>query len=528
MTWQMASFGLLAIALVAGFAWYERTHPSSKVLALVATLAALAVLGRMAFAPIPSVKPTTDIILLTGYVLGGAPGFAVGAVAALASNFFFGQGPYTPWQMVGWGAVGLGGAALAAVFGRELGRYALAAACGVAGLLYGLFMDVSVWVTFSGHTLGELGVLVGRGVPFNIAHAAGNVAFCVAFGPMLVRALTRFRDRFEITWHPAPVAGATLLAIVALGAASAAAPPTADAAAREVERGADYLEQARSADGGFAESSADGPSDPIYSGWAAIGLAAAGRDPGPETARYLKSEAAKVRDVGDMERTLLALRASGQTSDALVRRLAGKRRRNGSFEGLTNRSAFAILAFRGVRRRIPRQTLSWLLREQNRDGGWSLTGGGGGESGVDDTSAVVMALVAAGRRDSRATRRAVRWLERRQGADGGFPLTPGQPSNAQSTAFVVQALVAARRNPSRARRGGARSPVAYLRSLQQADGSFRYSRTSDQTPTWVTAQVVAALAKRPLPVAPVRRTRANASKSTGVRAFAALVLASLL
>ena len=83
MTWQMASFGLLAIALVAGFTWYERSHPSSKVLALVATLAALAVLGRMAFAPIPSVKPTTDIVLLAGgwyfatetaRILGGAGG----------------------------------------------------------------------------------------------------------------------------------------------------------------------------------------------------------------------------------------------------------------------------------------------------------------------------------------------------------------------------------------------------------------------------------------------------------------------
>ena len=71
-----------------------------------ATLAALAVLGRIAFAPVPNVKPTTDIVLLSGFVLGGAPGFAVGAVAALASNLFFAQGPWTPWQMAAWGAVG--------------------------------------------------------------------------------------------------------------------------------------------------------------------------------------------------------------------------------------------------------------------------------------------------------------------------------------------------------------------------------------------------------------------------------------
>src|ERR1700709_1613274 len=122
MTWQLTTFTLLALVLGLGFAWYERTHPSSKVLAMVATLAALAALGRIAFAPLPNVKPTTDIVFLTGYVLGGAPGFAVGALAALSSNLVFGQGPWTPWQMCAWGAIGVGGAALGKVAGRELAR----------------------------------------------------------------------------------------------------------------------------------------------------------------------------------------------------------------------------------------------------------------------------------------------------------------------------------------------------------------------------------------------------------------------
>src|SRR5690242_18404333 len=115
MSWVGASLLVLGLALAAGFAWYERSHPSSRVLALVATLAALAILGRIAFAPLPNVKPTTDIVFIAGYALGGAPGFAVGAVAALGSNLFFGQGPWTPWQMGAWGLVGLFGAALAAL-----------------------------------------------------------------------------------------------------------------------------------------------------------------------------------------------------------------------------------------------------------------------------------------------------------------------------------------------------------------------------------------------------------------------------
>ena len=170
----------------------------------------------MAFAPIPSVKPTTDIVLFAGYALGGAPGFVVGAVAALASNVFFGQGPFTPWQMVGWGAVGVFGAVLARVFGRRLGRWPLAAACALAGLAYGSFLDFHLWVTYSAHSWDEYLLVAGRGVPFNITHAASNVVFCLAFGPLLVRALERYRDRLEVTWHPLPAGtGGGVAAVVA-------------------------------------------------------------------------------------------------------------------------------------------------------------------------------------------------------------------------------------------------------------------------------------------------------------------------
>ena len=74
MTWIAGSFLVLGAVIVVGFAWYERTHPSTRVLALVATLAAMAALGRVAFAALPNVKPTTDIVLISGYVLGGAGG----------------------------------------------------------------------------------------------------------------------------------------------------------------------------------------------------------------------------------------------------------------------------------------------------------------------------------------------------------------------------------------------------------------------------------------------------------------------
>ena len=96
MSWELASFLILGGVILGGFAWYERSRPPSQVVALVAALAALAIAGRIAFAAFPNVKPTTDIVIFAGYALGGAPGFAVGALAALVSNFWFGQGPWTP------------------------------------------------------------------------------------------------------------------------------------------------------------------------------------------------------------------------------------------------------------------------------------------------------------------------------------------------------------------------------------------------------------------------------------------------
>ena len=177
MSWVAASFLVLGAALIAGFAWYERAHPTARVIALVATLAALAALGRIAFAPLPNVKPTTDIVLISGYVLGGAPGFAVGAVAALASNLFFGQGPWTPWQMVAWGGVGLAGAGLARVAGRRLGRVPLAAACAVASLGFGAVMNLHLWVSYSGdHTAAKLAAIFATSLPFDLAHMVGSIA----------------------------------------------------------------------------------------------------------------------------------------------------------------------------------------------------------------------------------------------------------------------------------------------------------------------------------------------------------------
>jgi energy-coupling factor transport system substrate-specific component len=504
--WQAASFILLGLALAGGFAWYERSDPSSKVVALVATLAALAALGRVAFAALPDVKPTTDIVLLSGFVLGAAPGFAVGSVAALASNFFFGQGPWTPWQMFAWGVIGLIGAGLGRLSGRRLGRLPLTVACGLAGLLFGVILNFSTWVTFSGDlTLDHYLVIAGSALPFDLTHAIGNVFFCIAFGPALVRALLRFRARIDV--HFAPVLAASLLALALtapLALAAATSPPA-------VRHGVIYLTRTQNADGGFG-GAAGQPSNELYTSWAVLGLAAAGHDPrnvrrdGRSPVSYMLAAVKTLNGLGDYERTVLALDAAGVAPPpTILKSLRAGQQHDGSFGRLVNQTAFAILALRASRTPASSPVIgrarAWLTRQQNPDGGFNFAGRGGG-SGIDDTAGALQGLVAGGAQRTGAVARAGSFIAREQNPDGGFPLTPGGPSNAQSTAWAIQGLIAAGRTPAQTTHHGSDTPLAYLAGLSVADGSVRYSATAIQTPVWVTAQALTGLAERAFPIAP--------------------------
>ena len=145
MSWPLASFAIVAGILLAGWLAYERSRPSARMAAVVATLAAVAALGRDAFVALPDVKPITAIALVVGYALGPLPGFTVGAIGMLASNMMLGQGPYTPWQMAAWGLVGLAGALLGRLSGRRMGRFGMALACAVMALVAKEIMNVYTW-----------------------------------------------------------------------------------------------------------------------------------------------------------------------------------------------------------------------------------------------------------------------------------------------------------------------------------------------------------------------------------------------
>ena len=192
---------LLAFALLAaGITWLDGAPDSAKEVALIATLAAAAAAGRVLFAAIPGVQPVTVITVVAGVALGARSGFAVGAVAAFVSNFFLGQGVWTPWQMLAWGACGVAGAFAARLLQRRL---ALAAFCFVLGMAFSAFMDVWNWLAFyDEHTWQTFAATHGRGLPFDLAHAIGNVVIALVAGPELRRLLDRYGRKLhtEVVW----------------------------------------------------------------------------------------------------------------------------------------------------------------------------------------------------------------------------------------------------------------------------------------------------------------------------------------
>jgi energy-coupling factor transport system substrate-specific component len=197
--------GALATALgagalvVAGVGWFESGTDSTRELAVIATLAAAAAAGRVLFAAVPGVQPVTVIAIVAGASLGLRAGVATGALAAFVSNLFLGQGIWTPQQMLGWGACGAVGALLAPALRN---RWALAAVAAVLGFAFSVSMDVWLWYGFSPHTFPALAAVVGRGLWFDVSHAAGNVMIALAAGPELRRMLDRYGARLKtvVVW----------------------------------------------------------------------------------------------------------------------------------------------------------------------------------------------------------------------------------------------------------------------------------------------------------------------------------------
>ncbi len=203
MSWPLASFSIVAAVLAVGWLAYERKRPSARMVAVVGTLAALAALGRDAFVALPDVKPITAMTFVVGYALGPLPGFSVGALGMLLSNFLLGQGPYTPWEMVAWGGVGLAGAALGALSRGHVGRVPLALGCALAALAAKEIMNVYEWTIGASHTPAALLAVASVSLPYDLTEMVASLLFGLLFGLELARVLERARRRMEVRFEPA-------------------------------------------------------------------------------------------------------------------------------------------------------------------------------------------------------------------------------------------------------------------------------------------------------------------------------------
>ncbi len=187
---------LVTIAtLVLALLGYERSRAQLRDIVPTATLAAVAAAGRVLFAPLPYVKPVTAITIIAGSTLGRRNGFMVGALAALVSNVFFGQGPWTPWQMYAWGLVGY----LSGILPLERGRV-LPYLWGVgSALLYGGILNGWYAIGFV-RPLTWQGILVayGAGVPLDVIHGVSTAGFLVVLWGRLRRAIARVVAKYGL------------------------------------------------------------------------------------------------------------------------------------------------------------------------------------------------------------------------------------------------------------------------------------------------------------------------------------------
>jgi iron complex transport system substrate-binding protein len=238
--------------------------------------------------------------------------------------------------------------------------------------------------------------------------------------------------------------------------------------------------QGHASGGAYAEPG--GTTDALLTSWAVLGLHAAGAD-SPGSLAYLRSQEPSLRTSNDIALVALAEQALGPRNDDLLARL--QVRPIGQIGETLNSTFWGVLA---LGRSTP-ATTRFVLAHQTKSGGWSWFARGQPDS--NDTAAALEALRVAGVH-GRPVARGVAFLRSFQNRDGGFELTRGRGSDAQSTAWAIQGLVAAGVKPPR-------SAFAYLARLKRHDGSYRYSARYATTPVWVTAQVLAALAKKPFP-----------------------------
>ena len=198
--WYYLTSTLMVIEImIPFFLAFETRKPQARELVTLAVMCALAVASRVAVM-IPNFKPMTAIIMITGIAFGPEAGFMTGAIGAFASNFFFSQGPWTPWQMM---AYGLGGFLAGLLFCRRrtarnpvfLAVYGFLSIV----LFVGPLLDCCTLFTVSNHLSWKYAAAVfGAGLTYNLQHGAACAATMLLFSKPLLSKLDRLKEKYGI------------------------------------------------------------------------------------------------------------------------------------------------------------------------------------------------------------------------------------------------------------------------------------------------------------------------------------------
>lgn len=193
----IASVVLIVLAIVIFMRSFERKKPGTKDVVLLSVMISLGVVGRLVFFMVPQFKPCAAIVIITGIMLGKQAGFLSGVMTAFISDMFFGMGPWTLWQMIGFGLIGL---ISAIIFNKEriekMGGFAKLILCTygflVTFLLYGLLMDTAtVFMVTDKPKLSTFIATYSAGIVFNMIHGISTFIFLYLMANPLSKKIKR-------------------------------------------------------------------------------------------------------------------------------------------------------------------------------------------------------------------------------------------------------------------------------------------------------------------------------------------------
>jgi len=182
------------------FYGFEGTKPQARELVTISVLCAAAVAGRAAFFMLPQFKPIVAIVIISGVCFGGETGFLIGAITGFVSNFMYGQGAWTPWQMFAFGIIGFLAGVLYTKGILKCTKISLALFGAVSTLvIYGGIMNPASVILWNNNPTAEM--LLSSfvmGFPFDLIHAASTVFFLWVFAQPLIEKIDRLKVKYGI------------------------------------------------------------------------------------------------------------------------------------------------------------------------------------------------------------------------------------------------------------------------------------------------------------------------------------------